>query len=97
MHKVRGGLRSNIVQICLVGLLIVWLIFEFVMQIKLHMRLQFSWQEVLFVQLFLCLSCTPPLTQSTSALLSIPTSSFGTSSNRSSFKFTSPLSSTTSP
>jgi hypothetical protein len=67
VHQVRHGVRSNIVQICVVGLLMVWLIFEFVMQIKLHMRLVFSWQEVLFVQIFLCLSCTPAATQSTSA------------------------------
>lgn len=48
-----------------------WLIYEFIMQIKIHMRVHFSWQEVMFVQIFLCLACTSSLTHSQHLLYAV--------------------------
>lgn len=58
---------SQIVGIVLSVVGMVWMIAEFEMQIKVHMRLDFGWQEVMLIQIFLCLSCNCLLIQSASA------------------------------
>jgi hypothetical protein len=55
------------VKLAIAAVIIVWLVYEFVMQVRLRIQFSFSWQEVMLVQIFLCLFCTRSPTQSASA------------------------------
>jgi len=45
--------------------ILVWLLIEFIMQVKVRLRPDFSWQEIMLILIFLCLSCTSFMSQLT--------------------------------
>lgn len=58
---------SNIARIALSGGMLLWVLIEFSLQVRLHLRFAFSWQEVMLLQIFLSLSCSGRSRQSASA------------------------------
>ncbi len=65
MREVRVKELSQIAEVVVSGIVMLWLVVEFVMQLRVRIRLEFSWQEVMLILIFLCLACRDDIIQST--------------------------------